>query len=203
MSSSSHSSGDPPSDVALVARIIEQEAAAFNLLVDRYYSFVFRICFGMLRHQQDAEDATQETFSRVAQYLDRWDPRRPFAPWLAAVAGNRCRSHLARRRSYTSLGTVSEPEANAARLDRAADLMREEIALALASLPPRQRQAFQLFHEHSMSYAQIAEALDCPLGTVKTLVHRARFSMIDQLRQRDVVHAPAAVDHTNRQRGST
>ena len=147
------------SNAALARRIAAQEQGAFAILVDRYHEFVFRICFGILRHRQDAEDATQDTFSRVARYLDRWDPRRP--------------------------QSESTPQG------LAAHAMREEIALAMKSLPDRQRIAFELFHEKSMSYNEIATRMDCPLGTVKTLVHRARLSLIDQLRRRDVVSSAA------------
>ena len=70
---------------------------------------------------------------------------------------------------------------------RAADSLREELDLALAQLSGRQRRAFELFHGESLSYAEIAERLECPLGTVKTLVHRARSGLIDQLRSRNVI----------------
>lgn len=175
------------SDASLAARFFAKESAAFTLLVERYHDFVFRICFAILRHRQDAEDATQETFSRLARNLDRWDPRRPMAPWLATVAGNRSRTQLAKRRSHASLAAVAEPPTQVTGQTLAADQMREEISLALTNLPDRQRIAFEMFHERSMSYVEIAERLRCPLGTVKTLVHRARASLIDQLRRREIV----------------
>ncbi|WP_182868942.1 RNA polymerase sigma factor [Rhodopirellula sp. JC639] len=177
------------SDASLARRILAQDSGAFAILVDRYHDFVFRICFAILRHRQDAEDATQDTFSRVARYLDRWDPRRPIQPWLATVAGNRSRSHLARRKVYAPLSAAAEPQSLATRQNHAADAMREEIVLALGNLPERQRIAFECFHEHAMSYAQISGQMRCPIGTVKTLVHRARLSLIEQLRQREVVPA--------------
>jgi RNA polymerase sigma-70 factor (ECF subfamily) len=69
----------------------------------------------------------------------------------------------------------------------AADVLREELERALELLPECQRKAFQLFHEQSLSYAQIAETLQCPLGTVKTWVHRARSRIIAELVERQVV----------------
>lgn len=175
------------SNASLARRIAQHDAGAFAILVERYHGFVFGICFGILRHRQDAEDATQDTFSRVAKYLDRWDPRRPLEPWLATVAGNRSRSQLARRRVYAPLTEAAEPQSLSTPQAQAADAMREEIVLAMKQLPERQRRAFQYFHEDSLPYIEIAKRLDCPIGTVKTLVHRARQSLIEQLRQRDVV----------------
>jgi RNA polymerase sigma-70 factor (ECF subfamily) len=63
----------------------------------------------------------------------------------------------------------------------------EEVELALERLRDEYRQAFVLFHEHQLSYAEIAEALSCPVGTVKTWVHRARRELADHLRRRGVV----------------
>jgi RNA polymerase sigma-70 factor (ECF subfamily) len=185
------------SNAVLAKRISAQDSSAFAQFVDRYQQFVFGICFSILRHRQDAEDATQDTFTRVARYLDRWDPRRPLEPWLATVAGNRSRSHLARRRSYAPLTAAEEPESLSTPQDQAAEAMREEIALAMGDLPDRQRMAFEFFHEHSMSYIQIAGKMNCPVGTVKTLVHRARLSLINQLQRRDVVISPSDQKHTS------
>lgn len=176
-----------PSNAALAEQIIANDASAFATLVNRYHSFVYQICFGILRHRQDAEDATQDTFTRVAKYLDRWDPRRPLEPWLATVAGNRSRTQLARRRPHAPLSAAVEPETNGAMQSQAAEAMREEIRLAMSHLPDRQRQAFEWFHEHSLSYNSIANRMNCPVGTAKTLVHRARKAMIEQLRKREVV----------------
>jgi RNA polymerase sigma-70 factor (ECF subfamily) len=178
-------------NASLVRRILNQDSAAFATLVERYHGFVFGICFRILQHRQDAEDATQETFARVAKYLEKWDPRRPLEPWLATVAGNRSRSHLAGRSPHTPLAQISEPESRRGDHARQADAMREEIGLALKRLSNRQRTAFEMFHTQSMTYAEIAEAMDCPIGTAKVLVHRARNRMIDHLKRRDAIDSPS------------
>ena len=68
-----------------------------------------------------------------------------------------------------------------------ADNLAEEVRLALLQLRPEFRQAFVLFHEQELSYAEIAEAMDCPLGTVKTWIHRGRSELIERLRDRGVL----------------
>ena len=68
--------------------------------------------------------------------------------------------------------------------ERPAQQLAEEVHLALAELRPEYRQAFVLFHEQELSYAEIATAMEVPLGTIKTWVHRARREMIDYLRRR-------------------
>jgi RNA polymerase sigma-70 factor (ECF subfamily) len=175
------------SNALLAQQFRQNDELAFRKLMGRYHSLVFGVCLRILGHRQDAEDATQETFSRVARYLHRWDSQRPFEPWLVTIAGNRCRSLLARRRAYHALSTTIEPISHDGLDQRAEETLREELILALQQVPECQQIAFRLFHEQSLSYAEIAEELNCPLGTVKTWVHRARAKIIEQLLEREVV----------------
>lgn len=176
---------------AVLARQFQQhDESAFSKLVSRHHGLVFNVCMRILGHRQDAEDATQETFSRVAKYLGRWDSRRPLEPWLVAIAGNRCRTFLAARRSHQSLCPAVEPVIDDVAVTQDAELLREELNLALAQIPTLHRRAFELFHECSLSYVEIAAELGCPVGTVKTWVHRARASVIARLSQREVVVRP-------------
>ena len=78
----------------LITACLAGDQAAITELVEHYRSQVFGICFRMLGHRQDAEDATQETFLRVLNNLNQWDQQRPFEPWLFAIASNRCRTCL-------------------------------------------------------------------------------------------------------------
>ena len=180
------------SNALLAQQYRQNDENAFAKLLDRHHSLVFQVCYRILGHRQDAEDATQETFSRVARYLHRWDSRRPLEPWLVAIAGNRCRTLLARKRTHQTLSPAIEPVCNEIDAQRDAEVLREELRLALSQLPSPQRRAFELFHERAMSYAEIADELNCPLGTVKTWVHRARGSVIQQLQTRGVVGTPRA-----------
>jgi RNA polymerase sigma-70 factor (ECF subfamily) len=68
-----------------------------------------------------------------------------------------------------------------------ANHLAEEVQLGLQQLRPDYRQAFVLFHQHELSYEQIADAMSRPLGTVKTWIHRARLELIRFLQQRDVI----------------
>lgn len=174
----------------LVNRCLAGRQDAMIELVDRFRSLVFGLCYRMLGHRQDAEDAAQETFVRVLRSLARWDQSREFEPWLLAIAGNRCRTALAARQRRPAVQCLLEPLADRAPDLQAAENLAEEVRLALNRLRPEYRQAFVLFHEHEMSYAEIAEAMDCPLGTVKTWVHRARRELIEHLRRRGVLEVP-------------
>ncbi|HJT36434.1 MAG TPA: sigma-70 family RNA polymerase sigma factor [Pirellulales bacterium] len=177
-----------PDDVPeLVRRCLSGDEAAMAELIDRFRGQVFGLCYRMLGHRQDAEDMTQEAFVRALRSLNRWDSRREFRPWLLAIAGNRCRTLLASRRKVPRpTGEVDYlPDA---RPDRQQQLnLAEEVRLALSYLREEYRQALVLFHEQQLGYAEIAEVLDCPVGTVKTWVHRARRELADHLRRRGVL----------------
>ena len=174
-------------DAVLAQRFLNHDSGAMTALVGRYYEVVFQVCFRILGHRQDAEDATQETFTRLAKYLHRWDPTRPLKPWLVTIAGNRCRTQMAKHRSVGELSLAAEPISRSSDEQQAAEALREEVTLALDQIPGRHRHAFELFHQHELSYAEIAAQMQAPVGSVKTWVHRARVALIEQLHRRDVV----------------
>lgn len=156
-------------------------------LIDQFRGQVFGLCFRMLGHRQDAEDVTQETFVRALRNLRQWDPERDFKPWLMAIAGNRCRTVLSRRVRRPQPSDLVQELPDDAPDHQAARHLAEEVALALEHLREEYRQAFLLYHEQELSYAEIGEILDCPVGTVKTWVHRARRELAGHLRRRGVV----------------
>ena len=168
----------------LVGHCLAGDQGAMLALVERFRGQVFGLCYRMLGQRQDAEDAAQETFVRVLKNLHRWDPGREFEPWLLAIAGNRCRTALSARKRRPVAEPTVELLADRAPDERPARHLAEEVHLALAGLRDDYRQAFLLFHEHELSYAEIAAAMEVPLGTIKTWVHRARRELIDALRQR-------------------
>ena len=171
----------------LVNRCLNGDQTSFSRLVDRFRGQVYGLCYRMLGQREDAEDATQETFVRVVRNLHRWDQNRAFEPWLLTIAGNRCRTRLAKRMRRPNNVTLDYPISDNSHQQRAANLLAEEVHHALTFVRKEYRQAFLLFHEQEMGYAEIAENLDVPLGTVKTWVHRARRELIMKLRQRGVL----------------
>ena len=171
----------------LIGRSAAGEQLAIKQLIELYSGQVFGLCYRMLGHRQDAEDVAQETFVRAIRGLGGWDRARDFEPWLLAIAGNRCRTLLAKRLRRPPTVTYEDVEGDGSEELQAASQLAEEISRALGHIREEYRQAFLLFHEQEMSYAEIGQVLDCPLGTVKTWVYRARRELVDQLRERGVV----------------
>lgn len=176
----------------LVTRYLDGDQTSLAKLIDRFRGQVYGLCYRMLRQREDAEDATQETFFRVAKNLHRWDSTRAFEPWLLTIAGNRCRTLLSKRKRRPNVLNLEFPvEDENGRDRRAAVLLAEEIELALASIRTEYRQAFELFHHQQLEYSEIAVHLGVPLGTVKTWVHRARREIVLKLQHRGVVYESA------------
>jgi len=171
----------------LVSHCLTGDQTAMVDLVDRYRDVVFGLCFRMLRHRQDAEDTTQEVFVRAFRNLARFDVDRKMKPWLLAIASNRCRTVLATRMRRAQLRELVADPQDPTPDYHAARNLAEEVMLALSGLRREYSQAFLLFHKDGLSYAEIGEVLDCPIGTVKTWVHRARHEIAAELRKRGVV----------------
>jgi RNA polymerase sigma-70 factor, ECF subfamily len=163
----------------------EQEAAVE--LIEQFRGQVFGLCYRMLGHRQDAEDVAQESFVRALRSLKSWDQEREFLPWLLAIAGNRCRTLLSARSRRPATSGLVEYLPDRSHEQSSGENLAEEVQLALGRIREEYRQAFLLFHQHQLSYAEIGAALACPLGTVKTWVHRARRELIEQLSERGVL----------------
>jgi len=178
----------------LVDACIANDPSAMGRLVHRFQGRVFGLCYRMLGQWQDAEDAAQDTFLRVSRSLRRWDCQREFEPWLLTIAANRCRTLLAQRSRQAAvrqlaLEQVSNDDSARATVTPVAEAsgaFLEEIEHALGGMPKQWARAFRLFHERQLSYQQIAIELGCPLGTVKTWVHRGRRELVQRLRRRNV-----------------
>lgn len=175
----------------LVGRCLRGDQLAIRELVEQFRGQVYGLCVRMLGHCHDAEDITQETFVRAIRGLRGWDSQRDFAPWLMAIAGNRCRTLMATRSRRPATSDCLDGYPDLRPNDNGFQTLNEEVQLSLAQLRDEYRQAFLLFHEQELSYEEIAAALDCPIGTVKTWVHRARRELIARLTARDVLQETA------------
>ncbi|MBI1347672.1 sigma-70 family RNA polymerase sigma factor [bacterium] len=172
-------------DSVLVQRCLANEVEAIRTFVDRFQGLVFGLCFRMLQQREDAEDVTQETFTRAFRHLRQWQPERSLKPWVMAIAANRCRTRLARRlRQPQSSGDWQD----VATTNATSPGLAEELEKALESLREDHRLCFVMFYQQELSIQEISEALDCPTGTVKTWLHRARKQMAEQLQERGVVN---------------
>jgi RNA polymerase sigma-70 factor (ECF subfamily) len=129
-----------------------------------------------LLRSPDAEDLAQDTFVRAFVHFERFDPERPILPWLIAIARRLCLDLLRRRTMKARVDTLPIVETPSTGPEGAVELREQltRVDQALADLEVGPREAIILFHIEEMSYRDIAAALEVPLGTVMTWLHRGR-----------------------------
>jgi RNA polymerase sigma-70 factor (ECF subfamily) len=180
-------------EAALIRRVRQGDRDAFRGLVERYQGRVYGLAQRIVGDRHEAEDLCQEVFLRAYRALDRFDTRYPFVNWLLRIASNTSRSALKRRRRPQSLtegvmatlGTPAEPTPQ-----EAAENVRAvggALVVALGRLSETKRTALLLFHQSQRSYADIAEIMELPIGTVKTAIHRARTEIRQVLSDRGLL----------------
>jgi len=150
------------------------DVRAFASLVDAYYARCLRFALHMLSSRGDAEEAVQDTFVRVYRALPGYVERESFEPWLFRILANRCRSAGARERrraEFVEFGEVPDRPSEGRHDDSIA--WREEIELALAALPPEQREAFLMRHVEDLSYEDMSIATGAGISALKMRVKRA------------------------------
>jgi RNA polymerase sigma-70 factor (ECF subfamily) len=191
-------------EATLVRRCLRGEAEAIQLLVERFQVEVYGLCVRLLNHRHDAEDVTQEVFLRIFRSLRGWDPTRPLKPWIMGIAVNRCRTWLVQRARRPELVDYLQDTVAGRAPDDSAELL-QEIQSALAELRLEYRTVFVLFHEQGQPYEEIAQALDRPVGTIKTWLHRARLEIMERLQSRGMVPEAGEVGGAEKspERGST
>ena len=149
---------------------------AYGRLVARYQQTVYNIAYRLTGNRQEAEDVAQESFVKAHKALDRFDPQRPFAPWLYRIATNTALNWIKRRRPEVELD-VETPPVDAAPGPEALTIAADSAArlrAAIAVLPPNQRAAIELRHFQGLSYREMSEVLDAPLSDIKSWLFRAR-----------------------------
>lgn len=170
-------------DTALLERIAEGDAQAFELLVSRHVDRILAFVQRMLGSREDAEDVTQEVFLKAWQWAARWrSGEARFSTWLHTVALNACRQRWRRASPETSelneelVSPLPQPDVA---LD--ADLQAQRVRLALSELPERQRAAMVLSHYQGMSNIESADILGVSVEAVESLLGRARRSLRKRL----------------------
>jgi RNA polymerase sigma-70 factor (ECF subfamily) len=185
------------SDRQIVAWATDGYEGAYRELIRRYQRPVFSLVYRMVRNRELAEDLTQETFIKVLNAIDRYNPDYKFSSWIFKIANNAAIDHL-RRKQLDTLSIEGAPSATTQERIAATALqitggdespleeleareLGSQIERAIAALRPEYRACIILRHVEGRPYEEIAEILDLPLGTVKTYIHRARNELKEAL----------------------
>jgi RNA polymerase sigma-70 factor (ECF subfamily) len=186
-------SGD---DSALVARLIAGDASALRLLYERHGRALLRFSTAMCRSRQAAEDLVHDTFLAFLREPSLFDPLQGsvFA-YLCGVLRHQVSRHFRRERRWVALGseeTYAQPDDTAAPDDEIART-EETAALrrAMLELPLPHREVIALCDLEELPYATVASILDCPVGTVRSRLHRARALLTIRLASLEIIELPA------------
>ena len=180
-------------DEVLVKRAQEGDTAAFDELVRRYTSIVYRVLYKILRHEEDTQDALQDTFVSAYRALPRFRQDARFSTWIYRIATNAALMKArARKNNLVSLDHPTEdPDAQSAwELPDWSATPDEEIMTgetrrimedAIQALPPEQRAAFVLHDIQDLSSAETAQAMGITVSAVNSRLHRARVFLRDRI----------------------
>ncbi|WPU92544.1 sigma-70 family RNA polymerase sigma factor [Mucilaginibacter sabulilitoris] len=174
-------------DFYLVLRAREGDQKAYADLMHRYKDSIYFMVLKMVNNKEDAMDLTVETFAKAFEKLDKYQPDFAFSTWLFRVATNNCIDFIRKKKLNTmSIHGMTDDEGDDKPLQIKADVLNpeessikkqqtQELRLLIESLPHRYRNLITLRYFDELSYEEIAQQLDLPLGTVKAQLFRARY----------------------------
>ncbi|MGH8723647.1 MAG: RNA polymerase sigma factor RpoE [Burkholderiales bacterium] len=182
-------------DRQLVARAQHGDKQAFELLVEKYQRKLARLLSRFIRDPAEVEDVTQEAFIKAYRALPAFRGDSAFYTWLYRIGINTAKNYLMAmgRRAPTSTEVGAEDAEGFEESEQLRDintpeslLLSNEIAqtvnATIEGLPEELRTAIQMREIEGMSYEDIAKAMDCPIGTVRSRIFRAREAIAEQLR---------------------
>lgn len=171
--------GGEAQDLAAVSEVLHGKTEAFRLIVDRYKEMLFRLSFSFLGNREDAEECTQDILMRAFRYLHRFSLEKRFLPWLYGIALNHIRTSYARNQRKQARHSAWESLAEVRNCPDPQEILetaqsREEIRVAVASLPRSLREPIVLHYYEELQVATIAEILDIGEANVKSKLLRGR-----------------------------
>lgn len=187
--------GDREADQLLVERVQAGDKQAYGLLVAKYQRKLLRLVSRLVRDQAEAEDVTQEAFIKAYRALAGFRGDSAFYTWLYRIGVNTAKNWLVAngRRAPTSTELDNEDAENFGEGDLLRDVdtperllmtkqIGETVNAAMTELPEELRTAISLREVDGLSYEEIAQVMDCPIGTVRSRIFRAREAIAVKLR---------------------
>lgn len=174
-------------DYVLVQKALEGSQSAYSQLMENYRESVYFTISKMVNNVDDAEDLTIEAFGKAFSRLDQYSPNFAFSTWLFKIATNNCIDFIRKKRlkvtsmdtGYTSSdGEVIYIDARSGTLNPEEEIMQDQkvrlMRELVTKLKPKYRELIELRYFEELSYEEIADTLNLPLGTVKAQLFRAR-----------------------------
>ena len=188
---------DREADQVLVSRVQAGDQGAFNLLVLKYQRKVLRLVSRLIRDPAEVEDVVQESFIKAYRALPQFRGDSAFYTWLYRIAVNTAKNHLVSLgKQPIPMTDLTSDEEDTESFDSGAVVadnqtpeslllsrqIAETVNRSIEALPPDLRAAITLREIEGLSYEEIAEAMNCPIGTVRSRIFRAREFIAVELR---------------------
>ncbi|MGN0134200.1 MAG: sigma-70 family RNA polymerase sigma factor [Anaerotignum sp.] len=178
----------------LIAKAKQGDMLAFEELILRHEKIVYNVALRMMNHSEDAKDISQEVFLKAYKNMKNFDERSMFSTWLYRITTNTCIDEMRKRKGKQSYSLEEELENEEGSMQRQiADegetpeesLLREErkseLLQALDTLSEEHKAAVILRDIRGLSYEEVAEIVDLPMGTVKSRISRARNQLKNEI----------------------
>ncbi len=175
------------SDWQIVQRVQAGDVAAFDRLIVKYRERVYGVIYNMAANREDAADLAQDSFIKAFQSINRFQGQSSFFTWLYRIAVNSTLTHLrkARLRSFFSFEKIHEEDKSAEIINQLTDKkgadrelfvkeLQEKLNEAMLKLSIKHRTVVTLFEIDGLSHEEIAEVMDCSVGTVRSRLHYAK-----------------------------
>ncbi len=182
------------SEQILLERSKAGDIAAFEMLVEAYQKKIFNLAFRMIGNYDDAGDLAQEALIRVYKSIAGFKEQSSFSTWIYRITTNVCLDEIRKRKNKKVLSLDEEIHVEDGEMQRQIESddplpeevfereeLRQIVGDAIASLPEEQRTVLTLRDLQGLSYEEIADILDCPGGTVKSRINRARQALKNAL----------------------
>jgi len=196
MEVNAHFTENAKNDYQLVVKARVGDQKAYASLMQRYKDSIYFMALKMVNNKEDAMDLTVETFAKAFEKLEKYQPDYAFSTWLFRVATNNCIDFLRKKKLHTlSIHSMMEEDEDSRPLDIKSDTLNpeetsikkqesQELKVLIESLPQRYRNLLTLRYFDELSYEEIAQQLDLPLGTVKAQLFRAKYLLGNILKEK-------------------
>ena len=181
-------------DSELVKRVQQGDKSAFDVLVQKYQQKVVNLISRFVSDQSECYDVAQETFIKAYRALDKFRGDSQFYTWLSRIAANTAKNHLASRARKSPKYSVDVEDAEHFSGDSQlkdnttpeslmlTEEIKQTVYAAIDNLPEDLKSAITLRELEGLSYEEIADVMDCPIGTVRSRIFRARDAIDKELR---------------------
>lgn len=171
-------------DEKIVKKILDGEGALFEEIIRRYKNPIYALCFRMVGNAEDAKDLAQETFIKVYNGLEKYNPAYRFSTWIFKIASNLCVDILRKKRiQVCPLDDQIKYDTVSAEDIYFHHRKRQEIDGVIQGLSDEYRMVILLYHKEGLSYDEICKILNLPMSKVKNRLHRARKILKERLKE--------------------